>query len=455
MRALRLSLALLLLAAPLLASAGRGGRAQDPLQHLGLQHSQIKADALSTFSGLALPTSLSLGEGECCQCARSVGEHVLSAAWKFVEEKCEAGQSCPFIKKRCDWIQEHEDEFTGYLVVTLKPMHDGYVYCMGNGTCEHPSMTPDVDVFGLTGDDALVSQLTAALPFLEKALAPPQKQQEAAPHSEIEHQEVPHFVPGLTEPDSKQPLLGEGGENLPPTVRLLGEGGEMHLFSNRHARRPLGHHDKGDEGSAQQKNDDDRSECGECLKDSVKWVLKHSEKALAKACEKTECPRFQKFCKWAEEHKDFVRGMIYGKVEPWKMAMGYCAGNGKCKKQDFNDKSANAVSPASPSPRAKLPTWAQKLSETAKQFAKEFDASLNKLKAKGSQKDVDMAVAVAAVEPVMTPAAMPVDAPMTLEARVEPEFVPETKEARKHGRFRHAMKQARRALKKLKNKKKD
>ena len=34
--------------------------------------------------------------------------------------------------------------------------------------------------------------------------------------------------------------------------------------------------------------------------------------------------------KWALEHEDFVRGMIYARIEPWKFAVGYCFGKGKC-----------------------------------------------------------------------------------------------------------------------------
>lgn len=63
-----------------------------------------------------------------------------------------------------------------------------------------------------------------------------------------------------------------------------------------------------------------------CLKKAIRYVMHRSLRHLREECRKTDCPYMKKFCAFAKEHKPFVRGLVYGKVQPWKFAVGYCAG---------------------------------------------------------------------------------------------------------------------------------
>jgi len=56
----------------------------------------------------------------------SVARHIIDSALKAVAEKC-ANVSCPVLQQRCDWIEDHQAEFTGVLAVELRPITDGFM----------------------------------------------------------------------------------------------------------------------------------------------------------------------------------------------------------------------------------------------------------------------------------------------------------------------------------------
>ena len=49
---------------------------------------------------------------------------MLSETLGLIEAAC-AKATCPIIQARCKWIEDNKEEFTGYLVAKIRPMHDG------------------------------------------------------------------------------------------------------------------------------------------------------------------------------------------------------------------------------------------------------------------------------------------------------------------------------------------
>ena len=228
---------------------------------------------------------------ECCTCASLVGDHVLGEVLKAIDGVC-TDPSCPVLKKRCAWIAENKEEFTGYLVAKIRPMHDGFMYCMGAGACAHPNATYTQSpeglgaAFDLSGPEHLLSQVASASFFVDQGLS----HTFAAPTAAEE----------LTLSSSMDGLLAP---TLPSASLMVVPTDE-------------------DGGS--------KSRCHRCLSHGVRWVMKRSIRHLKHVCKSTTCPYMQKFCAWAKNNRAFVRGIIYARVAPYKYAIGWCFGKEQC-----------------------------------------------------------------------------------------------------------------------------
>lgn len=64
--------------------------------------------------------------------------------------------------------------------------------------------------------------------------------------------------------------------------------------------------------------------CKKCYVKTFRFVMMAAFKGTKKMCAHTKCPFLKGWCKWAGEHKEMAAGMILGKVEPWKYAIGRC-----------------------------------------------------------------------------------------------------------------------------------
>jgi hypothetical protein len=228
-------------------------------------------------------------EDECCDCVGRVAEHIIESILDAVEEAC-ANVSCPIIKARCEWIEAHTDEFVGFVTQRVRPHTDGFMYCMGTGECKHPNVTGiDEGLFVRPASSHRFQQLGAANLFLERMEI--RKKLENNPSQ-----------------------LGQGGEPyfLDPAVELPSD---MDMI-----------------GSDEFVGADNRQKCKKCIVGSTKWVMKHSMDSFAHYCEHPKCPKVKEFCKWARSNLGFIKGMLYGHVEPYKYGVGWCFGKGKCKK---------------------------------------------------------------------------------------------------------------------------
>lgn len=259
----------------------------DLLAELKLDLTRI-AEALSSVPAFA-PHSTSPAHGDkCFHCAHGVGEHVLGETLQLIDDACSKA-TCPVIKARCKWIEDNKEEFIGYLVVKIRPMHDGFIYCMGKGTCAHPNSTSANSLsssFEVSSSSLLLPQLSASALFVARGLA------EVFP------------VPASTTTD--EPADTDAASSLDGSFYPLDLPASDSLVLTS------------------------RSRCHRCLHHSVRWVMKRSVRHLKHVCKHTSCPRMKKFCAWAKEHKKFVRGAIYAHVQPYKYAIGYCFGRGDC-----------------------------------------------------------------------------------------------------------------------------
>jgi hypothetical protein len=317
--------------------------------------------------------------------------------WNSIDEAC-ANVTCPVLKARCDWIEEHQESFTGYLAVKIRPMTDGqlqnavlpvrrstpqrtnwvdpffssagYFYCYGNGTCQHPTFKPDLNVLSLENDDALLSQMTVAMPFIDSALHEARKKGEFS--------KLP-ATSEIARPVHSRPMLGEGGEE----------------------RNDVDENESDEESSQVTRGGEHR--CRRCLRKGVKWVMKRAGKSVGdaqntyspflrcavvlisfvlfvshcvltiqgfEAClQEHGLPEIQEvlrmgqrpqgvrssqlhvrtgsvlariqlqhyshlshlgFLLWIPFSSHFFQGMLYAKIQPYKAAGGYCAGRGAC-----------------------------------------------------------------------------------------------------------------------------
>jgi hypothetical protein len=238
----------------------------------------------------------------CCSCVSGVSKHIVESVLSNVDTFC-GNVSCPVLKKRCDWIEGHKEEFTGYIIGHARSHTLGYMYCYGKGECQHPNMSMiDDEIFKKHDYAYAIHQAAVAAKYIEK---------------------ISPKVLDLKVLDAENPnpnLFGSDSIDLD----VASSPGPTFEFVGRD------------------------SKCHQCLRHSVHWVMRRSLKHLKHFCENTKCPRMKKFCEWAEKHKEMVKGMVYAHVQPWKMAVGWCFGKGHCHCSE-NPASVEEATPSSPS----------------------------------------------------------------------------------------------------------
>ena len=61
-----------------------------------------------------------------------------------------------------------------------------------------------------------------------------------------------------------------------------------------------------------------------CLFKYMKRVMEFAVSKAEEKCKMTKCPVLKEICEWARVNKEPALGILIGKVEPWKFAMGKC-----------------------------------------------------------------------------------------------------------------------------------
>lgn len=80
-----------------------------------------------------------------------------------------------------------------------------------------------------------------------------------------------------------------------------------------------------------QQGDAKGKDCKDCIHHSMAFVMHHMFDVVNKYCEKSKEPHVKKMCEFIHSHKEVAAGYIFGAIEPWKYAKGFCYGNKKCK----------------------------------------------------------------------------------------------------------------------------
>jgi hypothetical protein len=234
------------------------------------------------------------GDHECGECVRYIAAHIIKSVDAVVALQCK-NTSCPIIKKRCDWIRNNQEEWTGYLVYQVRPASDGYSYCMGSGMCKHPGVNFTTN-FDATDPFQLVEQLSTSADYIARDL---------------------QLDDSAEEPD----------DDDEPEMFGRDDGDNQHEFQGL---RWTGDDEVGDPPGS-------KARCIKCLRKGVKWVLKRHLKHLEKECKDTKCPKIKAWCKWGKDHQKFIRGMVYAHVQPYKYAIVWCCGNKDCKKKQVQN----------------------------------------------------------------------------------------------------------------------
>jgi hypothetical protein len=169
--------------------------------------------------------------------------------------------------------------------------------------------------------ELLLSQLSAAAPFLERAM-----------RTKLSKDGKPIAAEASATPIVLDEQDGPADLRISTLARRIGEG-EAH-----HHSREIDHSDSDSTDDA----GDKKKKCHKCLRKSVRWLLRRAEEKLQEVCDNTECPELKKFCDWSAKHPHITRGMLYAYMQPWKMATGWCFGKGKCKCDDDEQSVFNA-----------------------------------------------------------------------------------------------------------------
>jgi hypothetical protein len=72
------------------------------------------------------------------------------------------------------------------------------------------------------------------------------------------------------------------------------------------------------------KCESDSKVCPHCMMKHIKKTTKDAIMKVKAMCQETKCSVMQKMCPWMKENREVALGMLISKVEPWKIAKGWC-----------------------------------------------------------------------------------------------------------------------------------
>lgn len=212
---------------------------------------------------------------ECGACMRSGSKFVLEHAFAKLKDGCAkaAVNNCRFAKV-CALMASHPNVTLGMVIEHVRPLSLSTAYCMGKGACHKPNSTTLTEIMtGQEPHEALVDSFdevdwSAAIEDAEALAEPPQ----AAQPQEVEEEEA-------------EALMCLESKGMPKV-------------------------------------------CPKCMKHTMKGVMTRIVMKVKEMCATANSPMLQKMCPWAAQNKEIAFGMLLGKVEPWKIAFGFCINKG-------------------------------------------------------------------------------------------------------------------------------
>jgi len=234
----------------------------------------------------------------------------------------------------CKFWNSKKEVAKGFLIPMIRPLQDSYFYCIGAKVC-HPKGDKEImkDPELLVMGDSLhnmesisdIDSMKEELDNMDFDHEKEDSEMEKKHHHHHDHHEH-HGVIAEFFGSIKHLILGEDHE-------------EEHDMDKKGKGKGKGDDDDDKKGKGKGKGDDDDDDdkkgkgkgkgkkghvCVKCYKKVFGIVMKVAVMRTKKMCNTTKCPFLQGWCKWAGEHKEMAFGMLMGKVEPWKYAIGRC-----------------------------------------------------------------------------------------------------------------------------------
>lgn len=223
---------------------------------------------------------------ECEKCVGSVAKFIMDKVVKGLDAKCAKPSKCSKQKRFCMLYKKHPKIVIGMMWFWVRPVGDGYLYCMGKGSCK----PKQIDLENIQDVMKLGMDAAHLLDFAVK---------------ELEFNESFKFDV-------------EEAKKMEIQVRRQDQDYEEELEES------LATPDYGDFGLQEAFGGPKPPRA--CVEKVIKHIMKMVVKKIVHWCHdpKAKCPVREKVCKWASEHKEMALGYLLAAVEPWKYAEGYC-----------------------------------------------------------------------------------------------------------------------------------
>lgn len=258
-------------------------RANEKLTHLGPYMRQVVKETIKKHElPVTLPKDLlpSNDTDACKPCMEKTSEFVIEKSLTKLKGMCEKANSCKS-KKICGFLNRHEKMTVGMMIEHVRPMALSAAFCIGKDACKPTAQIEDEVFQGKEAHEALMDH-----------------------YDNLDLDGVGDRIEGLV------PEAEDEEEEEKDGVDVVRELDHDWQCQDEH------HH---------------MHVCPHCMKRAIRFIMGHSVKKVHEMCASTDCPKAQRLCKFARDHREVAFGMLVMKVEPWKAAFGFCVAMGKGK----------------------------------------------------------------------------------------------------------------------------
>lgn len=203
----------------------------------------------------------------CKACTQEGAKYILGQTAGKMKDICSTlntsdSRSC-MASKVCTMMGKHPKVMLGMMIEHVRPMSLGTAYCVGKGACAKPDEITMTEIaLGSEPHEALLDNF------------------DQVDWSEVE--------------SSAEELIPEGEETAEDEISPCEE---------QNKKMPV---------------------CPKCMKRAMRHVMGRAIMKVKGMCANSACQTMKKMCPWMRQNKEVSLGMLIGKVEPWKMAFGFC-----------------------------------------------------------------------------------------------------------------------------------
>jgi hypothetical protein len=253
----------------------------------------------------------------------------------------------------CMFWKKEREVAEGVLISMVRPMMDSYFFCLGDGQCKPKDgkvlSDPELAMW------EHLPEATANLDNLHPHMAEDDSDADSSDSDSEEEEEDDEWEEKMHQ--EWQPIAHEHPASI---MSRIAEFIDDHFLGRHHDGKGKGKGQDADDGKGKGKgkdgddgkgkgkgkdgddgkgkgkgkDDDDGKGKGKgkghggidmhCYKKTFGKVMQIAVKMAKKECAKSDCPMVKHWCSWAKEHPKMAFGVLMGKVEPWKYAIGRC-----------------------------------------------------------------------------------------------------------------------------------